>query len=517
MPMSEHAAARPVWYRSLYWRIAIGFVALLAGLLLMQAMVFLWLSGTIATNIMGQSPEALAKQVATEVATALQQDPTLNIDTYVREHYSRYYQPLLVVMDDGRVARNHEPPRIAGVDQAPRGPRPGEPPRIAGSDRALRGPRPEGLPPGAPGQPGAAGPPQPGSRPLPPMPGGQAASIEVAGSRVGFVAVAGRGPRTEFLLRQFGPTLGILAIVLLLLGSAVGSLAIFGPARRRLHALEKVAQAIGEGDVSARATESGGDEVTALARAINQMAGDLEARTSAVEASDRTRRQLLADVSHELKTPLSSIRGYVETLAMPEVKLDGDTRRRYLDIVSDETIKLERIVGDLLDLARLEGGGMKLACEVVPVARLFQRVNDRHERELLEKQINLEISIAPDAQEVWGDPSRLEQAVQNLVANALRHTPEGGQVTLLSKQAGGSVRLAVRDSGSGVPEAHLPRIFDRFYKADASRTDTDSKTGSGLGLSVVKAIIELHGGTVGAANLPGGGAEFEISLPPRAS
>jgi signal transduction histidine kinase len=346
-------------------------------------------------------------------------------------------------------------------------------------------------------------------------PGGQRASIEVAGSRVGFVAVAGRGPRTEFFLRQFGPTLGIIGAVLLLLGSAVGSLAIFGPARRRLRALEKVAQAIGAGDVSVRAAEAGGDEVTALARAINQMAGNLGARTSAVEASDRTRRQLLADVSHELKTPLAAVRGYVETLAMREVKLDDATRRRYLDIVAEETIELERIVGDLLDLARLESGGMELTCEQVPVAQLFQRVNDRHERELIEKQVNLETSIAPGAREVWGDLARLEQAVQNLVANALRHTPEGGQITLLSEQAEGGARLVVRDTGPGIPEEHLPRIFDRFYKADASRADPYSKTGSGLGLSIVKAIVQLHGGTVGAANLPGGGAEFVISLPPR--
>jgi two-component system sensor histidine kinase BaeS len=505
------AASRPVWYRSLYWRIAMGLVALLAGLLLMQALVFLWMTGTIATNIMGQSPEALARQVATDVATALQQDPKLNVETFVKERYSRYYQPLVVVMDDGRVARNHEPPRIGGSDQGPLGPRPGSTPpnRTEASVPRARGAGPGGPPPGSTPMPPAPGPPG--------GPGGERASIEVAGSRVGFVAVAGRGPRIEFLLRQFGPTLGAIGIVLLLLGSAVGSLAIFRPASNRLRALEKVAQAIGEGDVSARATESGGDEVTALARAINQMAGDLEARTSAMEASDRTRRQLLADVSHELKTPLASIRGYVETLAMPEVKLDEDTRRRYLDIVGDETIKLERIIGDLLDLARLEGGGMTLACEVVPVARLFQRASDRHEREVIEKQINLETTIAPDAQEVWGDPSRLEQAVQNLVANALRHTPEGGQVTLLSKQTGGAVCLMIRDSGTGIPEEHLARVFDRFYKVDASRADPYSKAGSGLGLSIVKAIIERHGGTVAAANIPGGGAEFTISLPPRAA
>jgi signal transduction histidine kinase len=342
---------------------------------------------------------------------------------------------------------------------------------------------------------------------------GERAPIEIAGDQVGVVFVAGRNPRAATFFWEFAPTQAVIGVVLLLVGSAVASLAIFRPARRRLRALEIVAQAIGEGDLSARAPETGGDEVTALARTFNQMAGDLEARTSAMEMSDRTRRQLLADVSHELKTPLAAIRGYVETLAMPEVRLDDQTRRRYLDIVGDETIKLERIVGDLLDLARLESGGLTLTCEAVSLARLFQRVADRHERELIEKQVALETSIAPEISDVWADPARLEQALQNLVANALRHTPDGGRIVLAAEPSGEKVRLVVRDSGPGIPEEHLARIFDRFYKADASRTDPYSKTGSGLGLSIVKAIIERHGGSVSAANAPGGGAEFAITLP----
>ncbi|HNV03669.1 MAG TPA: HAMP domain-containing sensor histidine kinase [Vicinamibacterales bacterium] len=529
MPMTERPAGGPVWFRSLYWRIAIGVVALFAALLVAQALVFLWLSGSIAANLMGSSPEELAAQVATETASALQQNPSLDLESFVRERYSRYYQPLMVVLEDGRVARNHEPPAVPGRGPGLRGPRAdgGRGGMADSADRGAGGPpaggtrRPdaaagEAPPPGAGGSRfSRGGRVPPGSRPMAPLPGGQRASIEVAGSRVGFVAVAGRGPRTEFLLRQFGPALAVIGTVLLLVGSAVSSLAIFRPARRRLRALETVARAIGEGNASARAPESGGDEVTALARAINQMASDLEARTSAMEASDRTRRQLLADVSHELKTPLAAIRGYVETLAMPEVELDADIRRRYLDIVGEETIKLEGIVGDLLDLARLEGGGMTLTCESVPVAALFQRVNDRHERGLLEKQINVETAIAPDAGEVWADPARIEQALQNLVSNALRHVPEGGQITLASERAGGRVRLIVRDSGPGIPEDHLPRIFDRFYKTDASRSDPYSKSGSGLGLSIVKAIVELHGGSAAAANLAGGGAEFAIALPPR--
>ena len=499
----------PVWYRSLYWRIALGSIAVLATLLLVQAIVFLWMSGTIATTLLGQSPDRIAAEAAREVAAALQKDPGLDIEKFVRDRYGSLPQPLMVVLEDGRAVRNHELPPPDGMRRWP-GRFPGAAGRGGDAGRGADAERPPGVQPGS------------GARPWGPRmgpgregPPGERAAIEIGGDQVGVVLVAGRNPRTAVFLREFAPTQGVIGVILLVLGSAVASLAIFRPAHRRLRGLERVAKAIGEGDLSARAPEGGGDEVTALARAFNRMAGDLEARTRAVELSDRTRRQLLADVSHELKTPLAAIRGYAETLSMPEVRLDEATRRRYLDIVGDETLKLERIVGDLLDLARFEGGGLTLTCGEVPVAQLFQRVADRHEREMLEKQVTLETTVAAGMPAVWCDAARLEQALQNLVANALRHTPEGGQITLVADRAGEGVRLTVRDTGSGIPEDHLPHIFDRFYKSDASRTDPYSKSGSGLGLSIVKAIVERHGGTVAAANAPGGGAEFTITLPPQ--
>jgi signal transduction histidine kinase len=128
-----------------------------------------------------------------------------------------------------------------------------------------------------------------------------------------------------------------------------------------------------------------------------------------------------------------------------------------------------------------------------------------------DKRIALETHIAPDARVVRGDEDRLEQALQNLAANALRHTPEGGRLTLEAAARNGHVALTVRDTGPGIPAEHLPLIFDRFYKVDAARESTDT-TGSGLGLSIVKAIVERHGGTVTAASVPGGGAVFEILL-----
>jgi two-component system sensor histidine kinase ResE len=215
-------------------------------------------------------------------------------------------------------------------------------------------------------------------------------------------------------------------------------------------------------------------------------------------------------------TPLTAMRGYLETLSMSEIQVDAPTRERYLQIVSEETHRLERIVGDLLDLARLEGGGTTIRHEPVRIAPLFDRVAARHERETQQRDITLETRVNPGADEVMGDPDRLEQALQNLAANALRHTPNGGRITLTSTAAGPGatdpVRLSVHDSGPGIPENHLPLIFERFYKADASRK---AAGGSGLGLSIVKTIIERHGGTITARN--DHGAVFEIVLPRAAS
>src|SRR4029434_750701 len=146
----------------------------------------------------------------------------------------------------------------------------------------------------------------------------------------------------------------------------------------------------------------------------NKMPDELEARVRELKASDRLRRQLLADVSHELMTPLTAMRGYLETLSMSELEIDPPTRERYLQIVSEETHRLERIVGDLLDLARLEGGGGTMRQERVDVAALFDRVAARHERELTQRNVRLDFHVGTGAENVMGDPERCEAAPHNL-------------------------------------------------------------------------------------------------------
>jgi signal transduction histidine kinase len=481
------------WYRSLYWRMALGLFAFLALMLAGQAALLLWVSDRMAGSMPASSPQRLAVLVASDVGAALTRDPALDLEDYLRDQYGGVLQTFFVVLRDGRIASNHDDVgddvllaiRAEAAAAFSRQARPGAARRGRGDGT---GAQPE--------------------RPAAQRARAVVAQIIVDGAPAGRVAVPGGRPRFARVVRQFGPTMGLVAGGVLLVGTALIAFVVFGPTRRRLSEVQAATERLGAGDLAARAPEYGADEVAVLAQSFNRMADELASRARALEASDRARRQLLADVSHELMTPLTAMRGYIETLAMAELQLDAATRQRYMTIVTDETHRLEQIIGDLLDLARLEGGGITLRREQVDVGALFDRVAARHERELLARGIRLTRHVDPAAARVPGDPDRLEQALQNLAANALRHTPTDGEIALLAAPAGAQTRLTVRDTGPGVPAEHLPLIFDRFYKADAARK---ASGGSGLGLSIVRAIVERHGGTITARN--DGGAVFDILLP----
>jgi len=284
---------------------------------------------------------------------------------------------------------------------------------------------------------------------------------------------------------------------------------IFRPAQARLRALEDAARRFGEGDLTARAPAIGGDEVSAVADAFNRMAADLAARQAQLVEADRARRQLLADVSHELMTPLTAIRGYAETLGLTQFAPESKEGVRAVKVIQEEGERIERLVGDLLDLARFEAGGISLAQESVDVDEVFERVAERHAKTAADKQVRIVVEPRDEGLRLVGDPMRIEQAVQNLAANALKHTPPGGVVRLSARRDPARVILSVSDNGIGIPAEHLPHVFDRFYKADRSR----SQSGSGLGLSIVKAIIERHGGTVAVRSTPHVETVFEVSLP----
>jgi len=219
---------------------------------------------------------------------------------------------------------------------------------------------------------------------------------------------------------------------------------------------------------------------------------------------------MLADVSHELKTPLTAMCGYLETLLMPELALDAATRERYLQTLHRETRRLDRIVQDLVDLARLENGVGTLEVRLFALERLFEHVMERHEYDARARQVTLRASVAPEVDQIVGDPNRLEQVVENLVANALRHSTSGGTVEMCGRAAGEAVVLTVADSGTGIAPEHVAHVFERFYKGDASRAH--DANGSGLGLSIARAIVERHHGSIHVTSVPGRTA-FTITLP----
>lgn len=518
----------PAWYRSLYWRIGAGLVVLFAIMLVSQGLLFLYFTYPQAGSLQSRTPAQLAALAATELSTALARDPKTDIAAFVHGQFDRAFQPVVVAMRDGQTVSNHEalvPPGFLAMirRQAARGgmpqPFPGDGPRGPGGRPRFADPLEDEAPPareaasdidGRPRGPAPAGPGGPGGR----GPGfrrfAEFQPILVNGETIGLVGVLPTRPPFTMILQEVGPTMAAAGLGVLLIGGVIMAVVVFGPARRRLRHLQDATETIGRGDFSARAPGDGGDEVAELARSFNRMADELAARAGALEAADRARRQLLADVSHELMTPLTAMRGYLETLGMTELSIDAPTRERYLGIVSEETQRMEHIVGDLLDLARLEGGSPTIRLTEVPIAAVFDRVAMRHERELQQRGITLTRAIAPGASNVTADPDRLEQVLQNLTGNALRFTPDGGTIGLDASPGDAIVRLTVRDSGPGIPDAHLPLIFDRFYKADAARRATG---GSGLGLSIVKAIVERHGGSISVHN--DHGAVFVITLPTR--
>ena len=506
--MSERA-----WFRSLYWRIAMGFVAFLATLMVVQGAAAIWFLARSSDTVAGRSTLDLAALVASDVGAAWSADENLDVEAYLREHFGTHWRPVALVLPDGRMFLSQPDADVPALlrDAAlrrltRRGMGPGSgmgPGRGAGPGRGGR----QGFGPGAGLGPG------PGFEPG----GGRGAGrpgafypVLVHDVERAMVLVPPNAP-LAVVIRQVAPVGTAIALLLVIVGTMFASVFIFRPAHKRLGQLEDAARRLGTGDATARAPETGGDEITAVAKTFNKMAADLTARAEALRAADQNRRQLLADVSHELMTPLTAIRGYLETLAMTELDLNAETRQRYLGIVGEETARLERLIGDLMDLARLEAGGGALARTEIAVEELFRRVVERHERDAELRHVTLTTRIDPPSMTVHVDPVRIEQALQNLAANALRHTGSGGAIELASIARPDSAVLSVRDTGEGIPAEHIGHVFDRFYKADTSRAG--DQRGSGLGLSIVKAIVERHGGRITVRSQEGLETVFDIVLP----
>jgi histidine kinase len=265
--------------------------------------------------------------------------------------------------------------------------------------------------------------------------------------------------------------------------------------------MTSASQYIADGNYEERVQDRSADELGQLARSFNQMAEKLQ-------QAETLRRQLIGDVAHELRTPLTSIKGSMEGLMDGVLPASSETFQQ----IHDEAERLNRLVTDLQELNRVEAGAFELALGTVQISDLVKTVFKRFDQQYKEKGVELTSAIPADLAPVQIDENRIIQVLTNLIGNAFRYTPEGGQVNVGAVQTGSNVQITVKDTGLGIPEEHLPHIFTRFYRVDKSRSR--SAGGSGIGLTIARHILEAHGGQIRVDSAGvNQGSTFTFTLP----
>jgi two-component system, OmpR family, sensor kinase len=254
------------------------------------------------------------------------------------------------------------------------------------------------------------------------------------------------------------------------------------------------------------------NEIDRLGTAFMEMAGRIEDQIEQLQNSDALRRELIANVSHDLRTPLATLQGYIETLLMKEDGLTPEERRRYLEIAARHCERLTRLVNELLELARLESfDETRIEREPFSLGELIQDVARKFQLAADEKGIHIVTNIQEKLPFVNADIGLIERTLENLLENAVRYTPEGGSISLLMKPEDEDIAVEVRDTGPGIPEEEVPRIFNRFYQSEKSRDGAEGH--SGLGLAITRRILELHNRSIEVSGGPGKGTSFIFRLP----
>ncbi len=278
----------------------------------------------------------------------------------------------------------------------------------------------------------------------------------------------------------------------------------------RIAAVCRGAEAVAEGDLTARVPVVGQDEVSHLARTFNLMADRLQEADRRQRELDILRRDLIAWVGHDLRTPLASTRLIVEALADGVVE-DPATAQRYLRTAQRDVQSLTLLIDDLFDLAQMDAGGLRLDRQPNSIADLISDAIESFSVLAQQRNVALSGGAEPGVDPALVDARQISRVLANLVGNALRHTPTGGAVTVRAWPVDGCVQVAVADTGEGIPSEDLSRVFERFYRGEKSRSRATG--GSGLGLAIAKAVVEAHDGQIWAESQPGQGARFSFSIP----
>jgi len=307
-------------------------------------------------------------------------------------------------------------------------------------------------------------------------------------------------------INQTVQALDRLLILALLVGTVAATALGFFIARsltRPIANISKAAALFAGGDYSSRTKATGNDEIGRLGQVFNSMAESLA-------HTEQNRRDFLANVSHELKTPIASIQALAEALHDGMVERP-EKQQRYLQTIVEESLHIDRLIRDLLDLAQLEAGELTIVPEKLDLTTYLPNELAKYDHLLAEKRLNAILNIPSGLPLVLADPGRLAQVIANLLGNAIRYSPDGSSVDIIVKEVYSQLAVSVADHGPGIPEVDQPHLWDRFYRVEKSRSR--SAGGTGLGLAITKKLVNAMGGEISVYSVPGAGSTFTFTLP----
>ena len=346
-----------------------------------------------------------------------------------------------------------------------------------------------------------------------------AAPVVSGGELQGYLYVVLGGQTYEALADDIGSSyvgkVSLIAAVIIVGITAAVGLLVFGLLTRRLKNLSVEMRQVSSSGFERRpefvVSSSGGDEIDQLARSFATMSERIKDQFTQLKENDRLRRELVSNISHDLRTPLSAMQGYVETLIIKGESLPAEERDRYLRIARRHTVRLGTLIGDLFELSKLDSASVTPHLEAFSLAELVQDTALEFQLDSERKNIDFQIDVSSSVALTVGDIGLIQRVMENLVRNAIRFTPQGGEITISIAERPEAIAVAVSDTGPGIPQKELPRIFDRFYRAvngEEARSDS-----SGLGLAIVKRILDLHNTRISVESKVNAGTTFEFELP----
>lgn len=306
----------------------------------------------------------------------------------------------------------------------------------------------------------------------------------------------------------------LLAIVLLVFAGGMATVLgyfLSGTITQRIHLLKNAAENIAHGELNTRVPVQGHDEVAGLAKTFNQMAEQLQESDSKQRELEHMRRDLIAWVGHDLQTPLTSVRAILEALSDGVVE-DPETASRYLRTAQRDVNSLSALIDDLFQMAQLDTGGFPLDRQNASLSDLVSDTLESFTEPAKQREIKLEGNVEYNVDPVNMDTQAIGRALNNLIGNALRHTPDQGRVSVWAHRTGKGIEVTVSDTGEGIREEDLPHVFESFYRGDAARSRSRG-TGAGLGLAIARGIVQAHGGEIRVESKPGKGTLFTFTIP----